>query len=584
MLSFKKVFVFANSLVCVLFWCFYLGQKFLFMSSVVVEFEVLRGTPLLVSVPIMMDTLSMSFCCVVLLISSCVMLYSGFYMSDEQYYNRFCKLVLLFVASMLALTLIPNLIGLMIGWDGLGLSSYLLVVYYQDKRSLGAGTLTVLSNRIGDVMFFMGISLVSGISAWNFVDMQDMSYMTVLVGIIIVGCMTKSAQMPFSAWLPAAMSAPTPVSALVHSSTLVTAGIYVLVRFSVHIDGVWFLILSSVASLTMISSSVSAFYELDMKKVVALSTLSQLSVMLLSLGVGAYSICMFHLLSHALFKALMFLCVGSVIHVSGIQDIRYVGGVGKISPIVAAWLFVALFSLMGLPFLAGFYSKDMVLAAYLSGLCNPLQLVLVCISTCLSVMYSFWLLACIYPARMYMSYMWGLGNDLYTSVACSVLGLGALFGGVIMQSVILSFSDECSVDTQLKLMPFVCFMLGLLAMMYIITSSLEELFSVNKFSELSKDSSTQAYYDSWATLWFLPYLSAGLYINSVMSSSASLKSDVEDGYMENSFGSEGIWAVSKIVSSQFMHIQRDQLSNRMGTAFIKGVVFMMVIFLLGYMM
>jgi len=187
--------------------------------------------------------------------------------------------------------------------------------------------------------------------------------------------------------LPAAIAAPSPVSALVHSSTLVTAGVYVLIRFSGCLIGGWYLFLGVVSSLTIFISAIRAVYEPDVKKVVALSTLSQLGVIMLAISVGAIRICFFHLVSHALFKALMFLCVGRVIHFSGIQDLRYLGGFVYRRPIIMAWLIVACLSLIGFPFLAGFYSKDLVIEAFLRGGFRFVLLLMVVMSTCLTAIY-----------------------------------------------------------------------------------------------------------------------------------------------------------------------------------------------------
>lgn len=209
----------------------------------------------------------------------------------------------------------------------------------------------------------------------------------VLCGVIVVGCMTKSAQIPFSAWLPAAMAAPSPVSALVHSSTLVTAGVYVLIRFSGCIVGGWYLFLGIISRLTILISAISAVFEPDVKKVVALSTLSQLGVIMLAISVGAVRVCFFHLVRHALFKALMFLCVGRVIHFSGIQDLRYLGAFAYKRPIIIGWLIVACLSLIGFPFLSGFYSKDLVIESFLGGGLRVVLLLIVVVSTCLTALY-----------------------------------------------------------------------------------------------------------------------------------------------------------------------------------------------------
>ena len=164
LLSFIKVYKYFNRLVCALVLILWLGLRFILNGgNIVLELEAISGSALNIRVPFMLDTYSVVFGVVVLTISSCIILYNGFYIDSEVFYNRFCKLVVLFVLSILFLVIIPNFLGLIIGWDGLGLTSYLLVIYYQDKRSLGSGTLTVLRNRIGDVLFFVGISLISGV-------------------------------------------------------------------------------------------------------------------------------------------------------------------------------------------------------------------------------------------------------------------------------------------------------------------------------------------------------------------------------------------------------------------------------------
>lgn len=168
-------------------------------GGVVVELDILGSGVLNMRIPFIFDVYRVLFSMVVITISRCVILYNGFYIDGEVFYNRFCKLVLLFVISILLLVIIPNFLGLILGWDGLGLTSYLLVIYYQDRRSLGSGTLTVLSNRVGDVLFFIAISLRRALSRWGFVDLRISEVSRILCGVVVVGCITKRAQVPFSA-------------------------------------------------------------------------------------------------------------------------------------------------------------------------------------------------------------------------------------------------------------------------------------------------------------------------------------------------------------------------------------------------
>nr|YP_006576414.1 NADH dehydrogenase subunit 5 [Semele scabra]AEV94308.1 NADH dehydrogenase subunit 5 [Semele scabra] len=560
----------------ILFWLFvslcWVGFHFIFDGGSVVFDVSIFGGLMSLSVPFMLDLYSCLFSIVVVLISSSVMLYNGFYMDGEVFYSRFCKLVLLFVLSMLLLVFIPNLLGLMLGWDGLGITSYLLVIYYQDKRSLGSGTLTVLSNRVGDVLFFVGIGMGSSMSSWNFVDLSGEGVCSLLCGAVVLGGMTKSAQMPFSAWLPAAMAAPSPVSALVHSSTLVTAGVYVLVRFSGCLFGGWYLFLGVVCSMTMFMSAVSAVFEPDVKKVVALSTLSQLGVMMLSLSVGAVSACFFHLVSHALFKALMFLCVGAVIHFSGVQDLRYLGGFLYGSPVVTGWLVVSCLSLMGFPFMAGFYSKDLVLESFFVSSMSGVLFVLVVVSTCLTVLYSGLMVLSLVRFSMYEGYKGVMVSGAYVMFPCSVLGVGSLFGGLVMQYLVLEFNASFVLVGYVKMVPIVCVCLGIMGVLvYKVTGVLNTYTGLNL-------GSGEVFVDMLAKMWYMPQLSSDLFSGFVLEMSGNVKGVVEDGYLEYSFGSELVWKGSSLVSMFYMKSQDGGIS----VCFLKGVVFVFIMFMASY--
>nr|QLD96914.1 NADH dehydrogenase subunit 5 [Ogadenus brumpti ssp. 1 BJM-2017]UYB77918.1 NADH dehydrogenase subunit 5 [Ogadenus brumpti] len=307
------------------------------------------------------DWMSLLFLSVVLFISGMVIIYSEGYMKADKNKIYFLYGVLLFVTSMNLMILSPNLIMMLMGWDGLGLVSYCLVIYYQNVGSESAGMVTVLSNRVGDVMILLSIVLL-----FNF-GMVDFMYFKKIFGLVgvfmIVAGMTKSAQVPFSAWLPMAMSAPTPVSSLVHSSTLVTAGVYLLIRFSLLFNVSMFsMSLLYVSLITMLMAGVGAMFETDLKKIIAFSTLSQLGLMMMVLSVGMKDLSFFHLLCHALFKAMLFLCAGLMIHnCLGSQDIRFMGAFFYINPLLSGMFGLASLSLFGFPFLSGFYSKDVIL-------------------------------------------------------------------------------------------------------------------------------------------------------------------------------------------------------------------------------
>nr|YP_011017323.1 NADH dehydrogenase subunit 5 [Amblyomma boeroi]WQF68986.1 NADH dehydrogenase subunit 5 [Amblyomma boeroi] len=307
------------------------------------------------------DWMSTSFSSIVLLISGMVILYSNSYMKEEKNKFMFCYMVLLFVLSMVLLILMPNMFMVILGWDGLGLVSYCLVIYYQSVNSFNSGMITILSNRIGDVMII--ISMIFFVSFGSF-DMSSISKVELIFGImILIAGLTKSAQIPFSAWLPAAMAAPTPVSSLVHSSTLVTAGVYLFMRFNILFKmNVFSMILMKISLLTLLMSGINAFFETDFKKIIAFSTLSQLSMMMIMISLNFLNLAFFHLIIHAIFKSMLFLCAGIVIHsFQGIQDIRMLGSFFSVSPLISSCMMISMLSLMGFPFVGGFYSKDLIL-------------------------------------------------------------------------------------------------------------------------------------------------------------------------------------------------------------------------------
>nr|YP_009164820.1 NADH dehydrogenase subunit 5 [Tityus serrulatus]AKU46796.1 NADH dehydrogenase subunit 5 [Tityus serrulatus] len=339
---------------------------------------------------IILDYISLLFLSTVLLISSMVIWFSMEYMEEDPSPNRFLILVLLFIFSMLMLILSPNLMSILLGWDGLGLISYCLVIYYQNPRSFNAGMITVLSNRIGDVFILSAIGLSLNFGSWNILSMNLLSKDMIPLFLIMIAAMTKSAQIPFSAWLPEAMAAPTPVSALVHSSTLVTAGVFLMIRFHNTLSSKLstFLLISS--TMTMLMAGLSATLEMDLKKIIALSTLSQLAIMMTALSLNMWKLAYFHMLTHALFKALMFLCAGFVIHSTmNNQDMRKIKIPLFPSPIISMAMMTASITLMGLPFSSAFYSKDMILENTFMEPLNSQLLFLLIISFTFTIMYSF---------------------------------------------------------------------------------------------------------------------------------------------------------------------------------------------------
>nr|YP_009757480.1 NADH dehydrogenase subunit 5 [Bruchidius uberatus]QIM59427.1 NADH dehydrogenase subunit 5 [Bruchidius uberatus] len=374
---------------------FLMSMNFMVKELIIlIEYELFMMNSSSIVMIILLDWMSLLFMSFVLFISSMVIYYSEEYMFGDLYLNRFILLVVMFVLSMMLLIISPNLISILLGWDGLGLVSYCLVIYYQNVKSFSAGMLTALTNRIGDVAILMAIAWMLNFGSWSYIyylDLMKEDFVMKLIGyLIVLAAMTKSAQIPFSSWLPAAMAAPTPVSSLVHSSTLVTAGVYLLIRFNFSLSSYLMYLLLFIASMTMFMSGLGANFEFDLKKIIALSTLSQLGLMMSILALGDYKLAFFHLLTHALFKALLFMCAGNIIHSMGnCQDIRYMGGMVKMLPLTSTFFNICNFSLCGLPFLSGFYSKDLIVEFMSMNILNMFIYTIFYISIGLTVSYSF---------------------------------------------------------------------------------------------------------------------------------------------------------------------------------------------------
>nr|APX40038.1 NADH dehydrogenase subunit 5 [Longitarsus nigrofasciatus] len=439
----------------------------MFDLSFIIEYILLTLNSTNFIYTMLFDWMSMMFMSFVLFISSMVIFYSEEYMNGDLNKNRFILLVVMFVFSMMCMIISPNLISILLGWDGLGLVSYCLVIYYQNIKSFNAGMLTALSNRIGDVALLMAIAWMLNYGSWNFIfylEIMKNDYIMELISwFVLLAAMTKSAQIPFSSWLPAAMAAPTPVSSLVHSSTLVTAGVYLLIRFNFSFNSNLMYFLLFISSLTMFMSGLGANFEFDLKKIIALSTLSQLGLMMSILALGSYKLAFFHLLIHALFKALLFMCAGNIIHnLNNCQDIRYMGSLVNQLPLTCSYLNVCNWSLCGLPFMSGFYSKDLVVEFMSMEILNFYIYMIFYISIGLTVSYSFRLTYYLMNGNFnYLSFNMMKESSLVMLKGMSGLILLVVFSGSIFQWLIFSTPFFICLSFYMKLMTLIMVIIGM---------------------------------------------------------------------------------------------------------------------------
>jgi NADH-quinone oxidoreductase subunit L len=332
-----------------------------------------------VSFTFLLDPLSSVMALVVTGVGFLIHVYSMGYMADDKGYGKYFSFMNLFIFAMTVLILSDDLVGMFLGWEGVGLCSYLLIgFWYEDNEKADAGKKAFIVNRIGDAGFIFGMALIFWyLGSTNVPDLAAIVAVkgpSLQVGIITFACIAffigatgKSAQLPLYVWLPDAMAGPTPVSALIHAATMVTAGVYMIARlnFLFVLAPAAMALVAGVGAITAIWAAMIAFTQNDIKKVLAYSTVSQLGYMFIAVGVGAFTAGIFHLMTHAFFKACLFLCSGAIIHyLHGEQDIRKMGALRKMAGM--RWVYLpwmaATFAISGLPFVtSGFFSKDEIL-------------------------------------------------------------------------------------------------------------------------------------------------------------------------------------------------------------------------------
>nr|YP_010403051.1 NADH dehydrogenase subunit 5 [Plutella porrectella]UQV94852.1 NADH dehydrogenase subunit 5 [Plutella porrectella] len=562
-------FLFIYSLINLIFFIYF------FMNDLVImmEWEIISFNSVSIIMSILLDWMSLLFMMFVSLISSVVVYYSKSYMFSEKNLIRFVLLVIMFVFSMMMLIISPNLISILLGWDGLGLVSYCLVIYYQNFKSFNAGMLTALSNRIGDVFILMSIAWFMNYGSWNYIFylnfMKNDFSMIMISSMIILAAMTKSAQIPFSSWLPAAMAAPTPVSALVHSSTLVTAGVYLLIRFNdLMVNTFFFKILLVFSGLTMFMAGITANYEFDLKKIIALSTLSQLGLMMSILSMGFPKLAFFHLLTHAMFKALLFMCAGVIIHMMmDIQDIRFMGGLSNYIPLTSLCLNISNLSLCGIPFLSGFYSKDMILEMVSMSNLNIMIYFLYYFSTGLTMYYTIRLLFYTMINDFNLISIFNLYDEDYIMLkSMFILLFMSLISGSLLSWMIFFKPYMIYLPINMKLMVIYVSLIG--GLMGFMVSNMK-IFSLNKFIFFFKLS------NFLSLMWFMPNLSTyGLNIY-FLNFSKSLLKNVDMGWSEY-YSGQGFYNIIKNYSVfyQFYHM------NNFKIYLFSFIISLMMIFLL----
>ena len=468
------------------------------------------------------DSLTVAMLIPVLTISSLVHIYSIGYMSHDPHNQRFFSYLSLFTFMMIILVTANNFLLMFVGWEGVGICSYLLVSFWFTRIAANQSSMAAfLTNRVGDCLLTIGIFAI----LWSF---GNIDYYTVfslspyfneniitIIGIcLLIGAMAKSSQIGLHVWLPMAMEGPTPVSALIHAATMVTAGVYLLMRTSplIEYSSTVLIICLWVGAMTTVFSSLIGLFQQDIKKVIAYSTMSQLGMMVIAVGLSSYNIALFHLVNHAFYKGLLFLGAGAVIHAVGDnQDFRKYGGLIGYLPLTYSVMLIASLSLVAIPFMTGFYSKDFILeSAYGQFYLSSVTIYFIAtIGAMFTTLYSVKVLYLTFltnpngPLVNYKQEHAAHEGDIFMSIPLILLAVFSIFFGYITKDVFLGlatgfFADnsifihpiheimldtEFAVPTVFKLLPLF-FTLGLTVISILLTEYLPKLLIKFKLTYL----------------------------------------------------------------------------------------------------
>ena len=563
------------------------------------------------------DMLSAVMMIVITTVSAMVHIYSIGYMSHDNSKPRFMSYLSLFTFAMLMLVTSDNLIQLFFGWEGVGLASYLLIGFWYHKPSAHTAAMKAfIVNRVGDFGFILGIiaiysvfgslyfdeifSDVEGLHKLSIVMLGFKINVIELIAILLfIGAMGKSAQIGLHTWLPDAMEGPTPVSALIHAATMVTAGVFLVCRMSPLLEFAPFAlnVITIVGAMTAIFAATIGLTQFDIKRVIAYSTCSQLGYMFFAAGVSAYPASMFHLTTHAFFKALLFLGAGSVIHaMSDEQDMRKMGGIWKKIPITYALMWVGSLALAGIPFFAGYYSKDLILEAAWAASSNSgyFAFWLGCLAAFLTAFYSWRVLLLTFHGNFNSSKE--VLDHVHESpfvmlIPLFVLALGAIFSGWYFyndfvgynwkefwgNSIFISekhkaFKLAHYVPLWVKYLPIFLSILGILCayLFYVLNPNLPKILS-KKFSLI---------YNLFFNKWYFDELYDYLFVKSFIKFGNFFWKKGDEGTIDR-FGPNGISKLVKNISSKSIIIQSGYIYHY-AFAMLIGLVVLITWLLLDY--